>query len=615
MCGIAGIFSLKPIPAREMARVCLQFSEDLSHRGPDDEGFVLIDTQWQAQVYAGNHTLPTLQLPQIQSAVGKFLGAFVHRRLSIIQPGPQGHQPFWDERNILCYNGEAFNFKEIDNIYGFENQSRTDTEAVFHLLNSQGAEAVQKLDGFFAFGFADLKKRTLHLRRDTTGVKPLMYAQTETTIAFSSETKALRNFLGSVSINSQAVFHHLCEGIILPNQGFYNEINSIHEGMDVDLQTLETEIVHYPENEAEPDADLRTQLESSVEKRLMSDVPLGFAVSGGLDSAAVIGLARKALGADAPLSLFSIVSSDPQSDERRWQQQVAEYNQAEWHHFAIEDAGPQLLEEVARATDLPPIAWNNLAHFELCRLAQSHGVTVFFNGQGADELFGGYPDYFFRDFWALQGVFSGKNHLPVSYGTALKENLKLQVKIFLPFLSGVAARRHAGGLLNPNLWHHDLYLPRLSHLRADHKRQVDYYGQKLRQMLAWEDLNGMAHGLESRNPFADDMQLAKWLNVPLKDKLVNDYAKGVLRDALKDVMPEMVRQRADKRGFTLPDASLTWKHRNAWSVFVMSDTLNPLSPRANRERLLKNLREEDENGLQWYFRLAALSVFIQQSNT
>lgn len=614
MCGIAGIFSLKPMPAAEMARICLQFSEDLAHRGPNDEGFVLLDRNWKPHAFAGNNTLPALQLPHIQSAEGEYLGAFIHRRLSIIQPGPQGHQPFYDENHILSYNGEAFNFTDLDSMHGFQNQSRTDTETVSNLLKTRSAEAVQQLDGFFGLGFVNLGNSMLHLRRDTTGVKPLVYAQTETAFAFSSETKALRNFLNTVSINPQAVFHHLCEGIVLPDQGFYNEIEIVQDGLDVNLQTLETAVVYYPENEEKPAFDLLSQLQSSVDRRLMSDVPLGFAVSGGLDSAAVIGLARHSLGPDAALHLFSVVSSDSQSDERHWQQQVAEYNHAEWHTFAIENAGSHLLEEVARATDLPPIAWNNLAHFELCRLAQSHGVTVFFNGQGADELFGGYPDYLYRDFWALQGTFLGKNQLPVSYGTALKENLKLQAKTFLPFLSAMAAKKQAGGLISRDLWQYDLYLPRLSHLRADHKMHADFYGQKLRQMLTWEDLNGMAHGLESRNPFADNMQLAKWLNVSLKDKIKNGYTKGVLRDALKDVMPETVRWRLDKKGFTVPDTALTWQNRNAWAGYVMSDVLDAFSPRANREILLKNLKEEDENGLKWYFRLASLSTFLQQSH-
>jgi len=96
MCGIAGIFSLKPMPALEMARICLQFSEDLAHRGPDDEGFVLIDTNWKPHAFAGNQTLPALQLPHIHSAEGEYIGGIVHRRLSIIQPGPRGHQPFYD---------------------------------------------------------------------------------------------------------------------------------------------------------------------------------------------------------------------------------------------------------------------------------------------------------------------------------------------------------------------------------------------------------------------------------------------------------------------------------------------------------------------------------------
>jgi asparagine synthase (glutamine-hydrolysing) len=100
----------------------------------------------------------------------------------------------------------------------------------------------------------------------------------------------------------------------------------------------------------------------------------------------------------------------------------------------------------------------------------------------------------------------------------------------------------------------------------------------------------------------------------LKEKIKNGYTKGVLRDALKDAIPETVRWRVDKKGFTVPDAALTWKNRNAWAGYIMSDVLDAWSPRQNREILLKNLKEADENGLKWYFRLAAMSVFLQQSH-
>jgi asparagine synthetase B (glutamine-hydrolysing) len=101
----------------------------------------------------------------------------------------------------------------------------------------------------------------------------------------------------------------------------------------------------------------------------------------------------------------------------------------------------------------------------------------------------------------------------------------------------------------------------------------------------------------------------------LKDKIKNGYTKGVLREALRNVMPESIRLRVDKKGFTVPDSALTWKNRNAWSGYFMSDVLDPWSPRAQRERLMQNLQQGDESALKWMFRLSAMSVFLQQSKS
>ena len=616
MCGIAGVFSLKPLPARQWVETCMQFSHSLSHRGPNDEGFVLFDADGNIHAFGGDDSLPENQLPHIQTAEGDFVGAFIHRRLSIIKPGVAGHQPFSspDARNCMVYNGETFNYPMLDERYGFSNHGGTDTETVFNLLCHSGMDAVTQLDGFYALAFWNKEQKTLHLRRDMTGVKPLYYTQTEDAFVFCSETRPLRRWLGEVNINTESVFHHLVEGVFLPQTGFYQEIASVHEGLDCNLRTLECTPVYYPDIDGIPKDSLGDSLKNGIKQRLMSDVPLGFAVSGGIDSAAIIGYARQALGPDADLALFSVVSPNTQADEYAWQQQVAEYNGAIWHKLDTGDIGHQALAEVASATDLPPLAWNNLAHYELCELAKSKGVTVFFNGQGADELFGGYPDYLYRDFFSLQGVFLQKrNHLPVAYREALKQRMLLQMKAIFPGLVSIRLKRNAKGLVNRDLWKTEPYLPKLAHLSADHKMEHDFFSQKLRQMLIWDDMNGMAHGLESRNPFADNMELARWLNVRFSEKITHGYTKGVLRDALHGIVPENVRLRVDKKGFTVPDNALTWKNRNHWSGLLMSEVLDDWSPRPARERLLKTLSEQNTSDLRWYFRLSAMAAFLQQS--
>lgn len=591
----------------------MRFSAGMRHRGPDDEGFVLFRSDGLAVVCGGNDTDPAAGLVHISEVYGDFTAAFIHRRLSIVGLGVAGHQPFTsgDAGWWLTYNGEIFNYRELDRQYGFENHSGTDTETLHRLWTLKQDQSIGDLDGFFAFAAYHPKQQILQLRRDPTGVKPFYVADADGLFYFCSDAAVLAGVAGLNNPDAQAVWHMLSDGVFIPGIELYAGVEPVQDGLDVKLPSLDRTQVFHAEPEGRPGGGLRATLEQSVRRRLMSDVPLGFAVSGGLDSAAVIGLARQQLGADVPLKLFSVTSTDPGSDESAWQREVAEFNGAEWHHVNIEDAGPHLLEEVVNRTGLPPVAWNNLAHFELCRLTKSHGVTVLFNGQGADEIFGGYPDYLARlpQLW-MKNLTGNAAHWPLEAGALAKMWLALRVQGVVPGLasliksdpySQLLKREFRGGV--PFAW-------QLSHMGPDRKMAADYYGQRLNQMLMWEDRNGMAHSLESRNPFADDRELARWLNVPLAEKCANGYAKGVLREALEGVMPESVRWRVDKKGFTVPDTALTWKNRTSWEPLFMGSLLDEWSPRQQREKFLRSLKP-DPDMMRWYFRLSSFSAFLQ----
>jgi asparagine synthetase B (glutamine-hydrolysing) len=139
----------------------------------------------------------------------------------------------------------------------------------------------------------------------------------------------------------------------------------------------------------------------------------------------------------------------------------------------------------------------------------------------------------------------------------------------------------------------------------------DYFKQKLQQMLRWEDSNGMAHSIESRNPFADDMKLAQWLMISMRKKTANGYAKGLLRKAVADIVPQEVLWRVDKKGFTVPDSRLTWRCREAWKDHFLSKELEPWSPQNFREQVFLSMKQDDHKTLQWFFRLTSLSVYLQ----
>lgn len=613
MCGIGGIFSLNPKPAAEWREMCLMMSAKMKHRGPDDEGFVLFSADGRAEAFLGDDSFPVPGLRHISEAAGSYSGALVHRRLSIVGLGLGGHQPVTaaDTGHWLVYNGESFNFKELDKQLGFENQTATDTETVLKLLNLNGANSVEQLDGFYALGLFEAGSGLLRLRRDKTGVKPLNYAFDDRQFAFCSEPAALRKLFGLKELNAQAVFYLLSEGLFVPGLPMVEGIYEVHEGLDVNTRTLETEWWFGEDVEGKPEKNLADELEKSVQRRLMADVPLGFALSGGLDSAGIVGLARKSLGADADIKLFSVVSGNPQADESGWQKQVADFNGAQWFKLNMDTVGTGSLIDTIKQSDLPAVGWNNVAHFELCRLASSHGVKVFFNGQGADELFGGYPDYLARDFMKLWPfLLKHEKTLPLGFGEALKMHLKLKAQSWVPSLTLFYAKNAENNLLNKDYKQYTPFLWQIAHLGADAKMQHDYFAQKLRQMLMWDDRNGMAHSLESRNPFADDMNLAQWLNVPFRQKLHGGFTKSPLREALKGVVPETVRLRSDKRGFSVPDSDLTRLHRNELTPYFMSSVLDDFSPRLKRDQLLKNISLQNDKQLRTFFRFSAFSAWL-----
>lgn len=614
MCGIAGVWYKNGIDGAGLARICMNLSADLKHRGPDDEGFVLFDAEGRPEQYSGDDSSEGINLPHISEARGTYTGALIHRRLSVITPGIRGHQPMYspDGRYWIVYNGETFNYKSLDAQYGFENRSDNDAETALNLVTLKEQNGPLELDGFHALAVYDRQNRQLELYRDPTGVKPLFYTETEDRFAFCSETVPLRKLGSLKTLNTKAVFHLLAEGLFLPDEELVTGIRQVPHKLVFEESRFISRSVKYQVLPEKPKGELKQTLMKSIESRLMSDVPLGFAVSGGLDSAIIIGAARKILGKDAGLKLFSITSTG-EEDESHWQQMVADHNHAEWHQLNIEQSGPGLLEEVVRHTGMPAVAWNNLAQYQLARLARSHGITVFFNGQGADEIFGGYPDYFQRAWLSMPlKLYASRRHLPVSYQDMASGWLKFFIKSNSPAgsLHKQFIKRQAGWL-GKDLRSFDSYSWSLSHLPAEQKMYADYFGQKLGQMLRWEDANGMAHSIESRNPFADDMKLAAWLNVSLKNKMENGYAKGLLRKAASGLVPAEVLWRVDKKGFTVPDSRMTWKSKDAWKDAFMSSELDTFSSHSRREKAFKNLMPDHHFDLKWMFRLTALSYFIE----
>jgi asparagine synthase (glutamine-hydrolysing) len=620
MCGIGAIIYPTKVDAGIAIKSCEILSACMESRGPDDAGFVLFDSEGACKIFGNNKSAADLRLPHIREASGEIVAAFVHRRLSILGLGPKGHQPMQSKsgKNWLIFNGEIFNYRELNERFGFESNTGTDTETLLNLWDEKGDKCIELFDGFYAGIVFNSLQRKFTIFRDTTGVKPLFFATQNRIRYFCSETKALRKVTGYNAVNPGTVFHTLAEGIIGDdlNRTFFSGIQEHLPGQVGEFTWKEgyAPKVWQIDRMPETPIDLRSKLEKSMQRRLIADVPLGFAVSGGVDSAAIIGLARKMMGNEQQLKLFSITSSLSIEDEVNWQKKVAEFNKTEIVSFDIFDCENDILEKVISATDMPIIAWNNIAHFKLCQLAKNSGITVLFNGQGADELFGGYPDYLLRDWKKIKAILqSNPTNWPLEIKEISKGYFRLKLIAYTPqLLREWVFKNRLKTYLHADLINHKSYLWQQANFNADEKMYADYFGKKLWQMLQWEDRNGMAHSIESRNPFADDRALASFLKIPFKKKIEGGFTKNLLRKELKDVVPEKVLWRKDKKGFSVPDMKLTSQRIASWKPYFMDSVLDEWSSKPQREKILQNLNENDETGLQWFLRLSSLSVFLNQ---
>ena len=598
MCGIGGWVYFGGHSEAQMKAVGQCLVEGLKHRGPDGFG---------VEVFGGQE---------------ESIAMMMHRRLSILGLGDQGKQPMCslDGRYWISFNGEIYNYLELASEFGLTTNTGTDTEVLLQLWSLKGVDCIALLDGFFAFAIWDTELKELTLARDKTGVKPLYYYLDQDvdnseniikSLSFGSEDFALKQALElqgiEVSLSEKALISHLEEGASDRNMLF----NGIHElgmgcyltysclSLDSKLNPIsdwghviirpwhngeylrlddgagwqqQLGLNEEPKNHIEL---LRFQLMAGMQKRLRSDVPIGFAVSGGIDSAALVGMAREIMGKEAHLHVFSVVAPGMEGDESEYQKSVLEHVGGIWHTVDVRELDGKYLERYIKATHRIPVAWNNLAHFALCEAVKAAGVTVLFNGQGADELFGGYPHYYKAAFWNEKNtLWPLRRKWPVGFVAAGKQWLKAVLGSWVgrPFETCV-----------------------------DVLMREDYYGERLTQLLRFEDRNGMAAGIESRNPFADDYRMADaWLNAwgddtwslegSLTSKLVDGYSKGYLRKAMDvGLVPTKVLWRVDKKGFSVPKCEMTLQGLKDWEVWVMSAKLDGLLTRARRQNALDHV--------------------------
>jgi len=564
MCGILGAVNYN-INESHFEKML----DALAHRGPDDTGIF-----YKKPVILGQ------------------------RRLSIIDTSSAGHQPMSDKDGIvwIVYNGEIYNFfsirKELEK-KGYTFKSRTDTEVIIYAYKEWGVNCLHKFNGMFAFCICDLKNKLLFLARDRFGIKPIVYYFDNKKFIFSSEIKSiLLSESISKEIDCEAIIYYLFFGYIPAPLTIYKKIKKLEPGhyilvkwqTDGKLEFIKKQWCYLPVNNLLEKANfyeiketLFSLVSDAVKLRLISDVPLGAFLSGGIDSSIIVGLMSR--HSNRRVKTFSIGYKEHRLfDETSYALEVAKFNNTEHYEFKLTykdilDIIPVVLNHL----DEPFADWSIFPTFLVSQKTRQH-VTVALSGDGADELFAGYRKYqgeFFQKYYSLIPFPIRKlieqllNFLPDSYDNKFLEYIR-RIKKFLKGLDADPAKRHFNWMcvyseeILKQLLINDFILNDTSPFNFIKQLFTEYKGDSINKML-YTDVNmclpydmlvkvdwmSMLNSLEVRVPFLDYRVVEFAFQIPGNLKLNKWKRKYILVETFKDILPPKLYHRP-KQGFDVP---------------------------------------------------------------
>jgi asparagine synthase (glutamine-hydrolysing) len=576
MCGIFGVVEAAgSLADPALAAAALRI---LHHRGPDDAGVL----GWCGSGEVAVQTDPAALRP------ARCLLA--HRRLSILDLSRAGWQPMMtpDGRYAIVFNGEIYNYRELGAelaALGVPIRSGSDTEVLLQGFARWGPDVLRRLAGMFSFAVLDRDARHLFLARDFFGIKPLYYARGEAgRFAFASEIKALLPlpWVRSAADPARLLRFLVDGGTDDADRTLFADVRQLPPAhwMIVPLDGgAATEPVRYWSLDLDRTTDLsfaqaserlRETFLESIRLHLRSDVPVGAALSGGIDSSAIVAAVRT-LHPEQEIHAFSFVAEDPAVCEEKWVDVVHRDTGAMVHK--VRPAPGDLAADLDRliATQDEPFATTSIyAQFRVFQRAREHGITVMLDGQGADELLAGYWPFILSRFGSL--VHDGRlgkaagllrraarlSHVPTRSLLASAAGLTVP-----PALRAALRRRRDGSAGSPDWLRAGWFHERGASLDA---RSVPRSGRMLREsllhsvetalpaLLRFEDRNSMAHSIESRVPFLTPAVAELAFSLPEEFVLGGDGSgKRVFRSAMRGIVPDAILDRRDKIGFATPE--------------------------------------------------------------
>lgn len=594
MCGICGVISNENNINKEKFEAMVHM---IAHRGPDDEGIY-----YDAKIALG------------------------HRRLSIIDLSNAGHQPFfYKHRYVLVYNGEIYNYQELKiklKKKGYKFTTQSDTEVLIAAYDLYKEKCVEQFNGMWAFAIYDREEGTVFCSRDRFGIKPFYYCIADGKFIFASEIKQI---LGMRDTSPHANRKRLLEFIIYgdldyTDETMYQDIRQLKGGynLTLEIKSLDYHIEQYynldkviksKKGFEESSILFREKFEEAIKYRLKADVPLGYCLSGGLDSSAIACMADYLLkNSQNEQVAVSSCFNDKRYDEREYIEEVInKTNISSYKIFPKEEGLFEILDKIIWHMDEPFGSTSVYAQWNVFEAAANKGLTVMLDGQGADEQLAGYTGFYSVIFADYLKKFKWISFMKeISCYKKLRSETEKYVSSFDIIANAMVSAWLPDRVklwLKKKLSYKDENIPfskdivdevlsnRFLYPVNNGRRYItDSMLCSMASLLHYEDRNSMAHSIESRVPFLDYRLVEAIYSMPLNYKIKRGVTKAVMREGLKDILPEKIRKRYSKLGFVTPEEQ--WIKNN------------PALFRTELEEaclLLKNLLDK-ELVMQWFDR-------------
>ncbi len=536
-------------------------TDAIAHRGPEGEGFWI-------------------------SSNGRV--GFGHRRLSIIDLSEAGAQPMhYMERYTITYNGEIYNYLEVKQALekqGYHFKSSCDTEVILAAYACYGKNCLQHFDGMFAFAIWDELEQKLFCARDRFGEKPFYLFTDQTQLVFASEIKALHAAGIGKAINNSMLLNYLTIGFTSdpsdPSATFFNDIKKLPAAhcmeIDVKQQQLHIHQWQYWDIDKEAQLELKEEeyidrfaqlFETSIQRRLRSDVAIGSSLSGGLDSSSIVAVINNIIGDATRQKTFSAVFPGFEKDESLYINKVVQQFKVDNYTVTPTALGfADDFQKLVHHQDEPFQSSSIYAQYKVYELAKQHDVTVILDGQGADEILAGYNKYYH---WYWQELVRKEDWKKAKHeqkaaannGVRAEWSWKNYVAAYMPTLTARQLEKKANAQQASLEFMHQDFIEQYRDKSSVQKPVVEklndilYFNtmqQGLEELLRYADRNSMAHSREVRLPFLNHELVQFVFSAPSSMKINKGFTKYLLRLVMDTVLPQPIVWRKDKVGYEPP---------------------------------------------------------------